>query len=353
MPTYKKTDIRDLLLRCEASLEMASSFLLAHFDAKEGWSDFATNSSGESTSWVTAHVLWQAGGLLPDDKRNSAIEILKSQRQENGAWGFSKKIPPDCDSTLHAVHALKKYGTADEDVSDAVKYILEHQSDNGGFRTYNNKDQLAFYRKNAAPDDFIGWTNEHICVSAAALETFSEYNKLVPKVVIEKLISFLLKRQEEEGYWYSYWWRSKYFATVRIVPNLFQINDMQAKYSSEQALKWIVNTVLNRSYWDNGFDKGIPCVLSSAGCIKSLLLIGQYKELIIDVINWLISQQSVDGSWISPPILQIPQPNIIYPEKVNTWKMGGKGVGSCSSDSKKIYTTAFVAGSIKQFLLSS
>lgn len=345
-----KTDIKPLIAECKSSLANATSFLLEKFNVKEGWSDFATNSSGESTSWVTAHVLWQAGDILPKEKRNQSLDALKSQRHDNGAWGFSGKVPTDCDSTIHAVHALKKYGAKDEEVSNAVNYIVSHQSAEGGFRTYNDSNLLASYRKGTSPNDFIGWTHEHVCVTAAALETFSAYPALVSNVVIGRMVTFLLKRQEKEGCWHSYWWRNKYFATARILHILATMNAEQAVYSSERALKWIVNSINDRSFWNNGFDKTTPCVLTTAGCLKSLLLLRQHAEIVFDVVKWLISQQKKDGSWLSPPSLQIPKPNIILPEKEGIWKMGGTGVGSCSQDGKRIYTTALVAGAINLFV---
>src|SRR5437660_1677556 len=114
MPTAKATLLkkaeRDWLLisqNCQKAIEAAAQYLVNTSRPNDaGWSDFPTNRSGESTSWVTGHVLSQAGPLLPPRLSESSLKALLNKRNENGGWGFSEFVPPDCDSTLHVLWAI-------------------------------------------------------------------------------------------------------------------------------------------------------------------------------------------------------------------------------------------------------
>ena len=343
---YRSAVYRD----CRASLQRGSAYLVAASDPGGGWSDFATNRSGSSTSWVAAHVLWQAGDILPSHTVALAVRSLTSQRQVSGGWGFSASVPPDCDSTIHALQALRATGRACVQPDKAVRFALLHQQECGGFATYLEDGRLGGYRNAGQNETYDGWTQAHVCVTSVAVETLRLFPRLVPEHVIPRALAFLLRSQEEEGFWRSYWWRSKYFATARIIRELDAQPLPGSREAVERALSWISDTADHDGYWSNGYDTRTPCMLSTAACVGVLGSKQWDAELLTKSLSWIVRQQKADGSWAGAPTLRIPPPAELDPDGASSWRVGGRGVGSCCSDEKRIYTTAAVIGAIQRCL---
>jgi squalene-hopene/tetraprenyl-beta-curcumene cyclase len=341
---------KDISVMCRSALARAVGYLVETScpDGK-GWSDFPTNRSGESTSWVTAHVLWQVGTLLPKSLSETSFRALLSQKQQYGAWGFSQFVPPDCDSTLHALRAMLTLEAKEVDVSESIEFVLSHQTEEGGFSTYKDGLSLVRYRGTGDETNYDGWTQPHVCVTAVALEVLSHFPELVPDHVLDNAINFLLEAQAPEGYWESYWWRSKYFATSRIIKQFNSINDKRVKAALTRARDWVLRTANARGYWDNGYDREIPCALSTAHCVDALVATGAELDSVIESVPWLLAQQNDDGSWMGVPLLRIPPSHIKKPDDFADWRIGGRGVGSCCADKKRIYTTSSVAGAMNTF----
>lgn len=345
-------DHEGLLLRqCSEAIKRGVGYLTKAANYTEGgWSDFHTNSSGESTSWVTAHVLWHAGSVLPLDIAQSSLMALLTQKQEGLAWGFSSSVPPDCDSTLHALHALRTLDAGPQDLSASVRFVLAHQTEDGGFSTYKDGLSLIKYRGEGKGISYDGWTQSHVCVTAVALETLPFYPELVSQQVLEQATDFLLKNQSPEGYWESYWWRSKYFATSRIIIELHKADKREVVAGVSSALTWLIDSFNRRGFWPDSYDQTVGCPLSTALCINTLSTVRVREDLIQKAVSWLLGRQSADGSWQGLPSLQIPPPNVHNPADFDGWRLGGRGVGSCCVDEKRTYTTATVVGALHRSL---
>lgn len=59
-------------------------------------------------------------------------------------------------------------------------------------------------------------------------------------------------------------------------------------------------------------------------------------------ISWLLSHQTLDGSWQTNRILQIPATNIEDPKEVKTWRNSSFGVNCLSDDFNRNFTTSTV-----------
>jgi squalene cyclase len=328
---------------CRRAIDRALNYLIDRSLPKGfGWSDFPTNRSGESTSWVTAHVLWQIGLLLPHRISGASLQTLLSQRQEPAAWGFSEAVPPDCDSTVHVLGAITTLGAQVEKISRSIEFVLSHQAASGGFSTYADGLSLVRYRGTGDESNYEGWTQPHVCVTAVALEVLSRFPRFVPQRVLDEAIDFLLDTQTSEGYWESYWWRSKYFSTARIIKYLTFLDDTRAKAARDRAIDWLIRTASVRGYWDNGYDAGLPCPLSTSKCVEALVATDADKQLVRDGVAWLLENQNDDGSWTGTPVLQIPPPHVTRPSEMIDWRRAGRGVGACCVDERRIYTTASI-----------
>lgn len=313
-----------------------------------GWSDFPTNRSGESTSWVTAHVLSQVGTLLPLSLSQPIFDALLTQRHEDGGWGFSESVPSDCDSTLHVLGAILTLDVSRVDVSRSIEFVLSHQTEEGGFSTYKNGFSLIRYRGDCDDAGYEGWTQPHVCVTAVALEVLSRFPRFVARGVLDRAIGFVLDSQTSEGYWESYWWRSKYFSTARLISYLTSVPNTRAKAARNRALDWILHKADISGYRDNGYDLGNPCPLSTSKGVEALLGADPDRREALDGVAWLLKNQNEDGSWTGAPVLQIPPPDVTRPSEIDNWRIAGRGVGACCVDERRIYTTAAVAAALSK-----
>lgn len=326
-----------------------SVFLCKNAEFEGGWSDFATHRSGLSTDWVSAYILLKASEILQKSIVEKAVHRLLLDKKTNGAWGFSSLTPGDCDSTIHALYFLRlRYGSIDMH-SDSIAYVLRHRID-GGFSTYSEADALCKYRGTDYRSDFAGWTMAHPCVSSVALELFTRFPGMVTDEIVSGLGVFFRERFVSEGYWPAYWWRSRYFVGSRIIVPLLNTHNSELRLMAKKALDYIIEQQSSSGFWDNGLDKGIPCPLSTAYNAKLLAEVAQHSEKVTAAMEWLTGQQLDDGSWEGIPILQIPPPSVQSPNHYTKWRIGDVGVGSCSADGNRNYTTASVIAAISCYL---
>ncbi|MDP2896994.1 MAG: prenyltransferase/squalene oxidase repeat-containing protein [bacterium] len=334
-----------IVLRTKLAIRKAVEFLCLTVGDNGAWSDFPTNSSGVSTSWVTAHVLWNAGRVLPEGIATRALRALISEKQASGGWGFSASTPPDADSTAHALAAIVTTGGNVSMHEDSAKFLLSHQKDDGGYATYLSKTQLARYRKRTSETDYTGWVQSHVCVTATVLEALTALGR-TDGADVGRAVRFLRQRQSPCGFWTSYWWHSRYFATSHILSALWKIDMEDCGSLVTSALRYICNTQNPNGYWPDHAQTGAPCVLSTAWCVRGMGRIAKYFSAVKKGASWLLSMQCDDGSWLSAPSLRIPPPHIRLPEHYGDWRVGRRGVGAIANDERHIYTTAAVVAAL-------
>lgn len=155
------------------SVNRGIQFLLCNLCEGTYWSDFETNSSGLSSTWVSAYVLNNLAGMLDTKLMTKIYEQIKKESHNNGCWGFSSTVPPDCDSTTHVLKSFflggfsKKYS---EQINTALPFVLSHQQPDGGFSTYNSNSILSAFRKGKKESSYSGWVQSHPCVTSEVVD---------------------------------------------------------------------------------------------------------------------------------------------------------------------------------------
>ena len=324
-----------------------ASFLCRNTEPMGGWADFSTHRSGPSTSWLSAYVLIQAKEILPSQVTLTAIARLLAEKKPNGSWGFSQITPGDCDSTLHVIYVLRLYGINIKDYITSLSYVFRHCFE-GGFRTYSEEDEINLYRGQSSVHGFKGWMTAHNCVSSVALDFFTRFSDEGAQGHSKQLTDYFYNRYSGKELWPAYWWRSNYFVASRVARSFLFSNDRRARLIANSVLETIASDWDHRGFWDNGIDKGLPCLVSTGLNTCTLMLETKYSDIIAATADWLVRNQWADGSWESKPILQIPPPDVEHPETYDGWRMEGVGVGSSSADKNRIYTTATVLGALSQ-----
>jgi len=332
----------EVIIRLQDSIDEGLNYLNAQFISNKGWSDFQTNSSGSSDSWISAFIAWQSGKMLTHEQKTNLRELLNSYIQEDKGIGYSLTSGTDCDSTTHFINACLELGVSIDLVSNQIKYILNHQKPDGGFSTYNkeNIDDLIKTRKYKS---YSGWLSSHNCVSAVVFETLARIN-FINNSAFSNLIDYIVDKQNNMGFWDSYWWHSRFFATSKIL-NVIRSQNLLNKpleIAYQKGLDFILSN-FNNGYWGNGYNN-TPCIIST--CMSASVFVNnadiKHSENVINkVVDWLISKQNKDGSWLSNPIFQIPPPDLENPSNFQ-WRFDKHGVGSCTNDQNNLYTTSLV-----------
>jgi len=308
-----------------------------------GWQDFLGNSSGYSTTWVTSAILSFSYGFLPE----FILENFKKQfrlfiHPDNGV-GYSLSTLSDCDSTVFFIKACLALNISPRFVVDQIQFILNHQCDNGGFRTYLSEDLLGNWKSNKYLR-FRGWTSDHTCVSSAVLDLFASHNYFQSNYFehISRLLSYLSMKQNEDGSLDSYWWYTKYYSTIYTLNALLKLNKKDSVLF-KNAKNFVLDT-FSKNFWTNGISNE-PCILSSALCLDFLINDDYYenKNMVDNGVSFLLrSMNQSDGSWTSNPILKIPDPDTL-PNVEQNYIFNGRGVGTCSNDPFNLYTTSLIA----------
>lgn len=328
-------------------IRIGIEYIVSGYEFGKGWRDFLGNSSGYSTHWVSSYIFWKIGDILPIKVIEDFKSIILTLPKKNGGVGYSQEIIPDCDSTSNYMHACHALNIEPILFQNSMNFILGHQKNDGGFSTYCNDHGLKKW-KETKYTSFKGWTASHNCVTAVVFDLIlNNYPSLIYTKRFKDTYTNIVNKQSVHGFWESYWWHSLYFATSYNLLSLSKINRSKSYY---KGIKWILNE-RKGCYWDNGYNKDVPCIFSTVLALEVLVEELPYRPDLLDLIYgsvmWLLEQQKQNGSWVSNPILRIPNPNDEILENYN-WNFLGHGVGSCSNDVNNYYISATVIALLKK-----
>lgn len=299
------------------SLDKAFTFIENQKQKDGSWRDFYSNFHGQSIDWVTAYVanrLIDSGVALRHLKKTAKF---LANRQINGGWGYNDIAPQDADSTANTLEFLSNY-TNDfkKEIDDGIQFLLAHQTESGGFKTYTERNLRASERF-SKESNLEGWCNECVDVTlnaTRALNQFEDYKLSTENA--KKYLDNLVKRD----YIHSYWWESDIPVKIEIM-----------------------------KYYDDNYNKILKIYKNQNNItpyLKSLLinkLDYREKELKNNIISQLIYSQKPDGSWESGAILRFPHPSNKEPWSNSLmWRDSGK-------DQNRIFTTATIIAELSKF----
>jgi squalene cyclase len=332
--------MRDIALR--TSIQRAQAFLLERRAPDGLWRDFLT-LAGTSDEWVSAfvaHALAESdvaqGDLLPSSKA-----LLYRQRW-NGGWSYNRRVPPDCDSTAWALIAS---GMAPiwkpSSMAHAVAYVKQHQIlPDGGFATYAAEDGIDRYIGAAEQNIVQGWLTTHTCVTGVALQALLLHGEPRSSDTVRSAIAYLLREQDPNGTWRSYWWTGFGYATYHALKAI-----SMARRLGDQVVSGARGFFLRHQRQDGGWSDvlhGDSRVFETAFTLLALLLIPS-REILKRAdasVSWLRANQSEDGGWESAPMLRIPAPMVTSAESVTVWRINEPGTGVMLDDGARLFTSA-------------
>ena len=316
-------------------LNIAKDFIIKHQNDNGSWIDYDTNA-GLSNVWSTAFILNNISNLDFNKKHiKKSISFLKDNKQEN-LWGYNTSMICDSDSTSFALTSLAKNKV---NISEELDLYLSQQQFKGGYSTYTNKQKL-IECLNFECSNVEGWMQEHICVSAVSYYLMETLN--LKSNSKDNLYNFLLKSQNQNGLWDSYWWTSPIYATSFIIQAYF-INNSKGNESINKAIIGLLSLQQNDgSYIDSNNAKSpfYTALVIIAFCSNKTIY-SKYQNEIKLALKWLLSQQTTDGSFLSTYSLQIPEANILNPKSVTNWsKEENHTTNIICNDFMRLFTTS-------------
>lgn len=317
------------------------AYLEKNIDKEGLWTDFMT-TAGTSRYWVTYYTAYQ----LADAKIELPIlkELSKKISNSQLTGSYNETIPEDGDTLNFMVGFMKAYENKSNSL--ATKKWLEHIEKDGGWVTYRDEASLRKRLSLKSETSLGGWISSKTCVTAAACKILSLSNEYKKEIKDTEL--YLLNTQTNEGYWESYWWTSPIYATSWAVQAL----SGQLKYREHcaQACDWLLKKQLETGAWINPF-AAEQSPFYTAMAIKALLVNDskKYVNQLKKAVNWLIGQQTSDGSWKTSRILAIPATDVVDTSKIIRWRKSSFGVNTVVDDHNRIFTTSTVLNALHHY----
>lgn len=291
------------------AIEEATTFIFNNQNDDGMWYNFLTRHHGESADWVSSYVGLNLlkSGIDQDLLTKTAKSVLERQR-ENGGFSYNHKIVPDADSTAFAIRFLSHFGYQKE-LDDARAFLAKHQHE-GGFRTYQEQ-AIRNYARIPLEMSVAGWCTPTPDVTASVLLTGMQDKSAE---------QFLLKSQQEDGQWHSYWWTSDVYATSHSLEALSRLGYKDEVTKGQEWLAQEANV------------PDIPFYLALS--IQSLLENEEAYEIVKTRAEKLLLSQRNDGSWNTMPTLQFPLPSNTNPHtSPGRWRPDAR-------DQNRIFTTS-------------
>ena len=335
------------------SVERAREYMIKSLNSDGLWHDFLT-LAGESVFWVSGYVGYSLIMFEKVSERKKLLERVAanilSQQNSDGGWSYGYGVPSDADSTSWCLIFLSKFeGLNPEKLQKALDFLLKHQSPfDGGFRTYADPRAIGRYMRIDENISFEGWASSQMCVTAVAAQVLMETRS---SRGVDEALSCIRKSQNSEGYWNSYWWTGKLYATAHCIKALSKRGEQDDINPISKGQKWIAQTQLLDGSWADSSGQESGWAFSTALALNGL---GQTSQVIFDSqakngVKWLIEHQLPDGSWTPNHILRIPYPWTKDPWNQQSWNVDGKVINALVKDHQRLFTTATVFTALNQY----
>jgi hypothetical protein len=342
----------------------ATDFLLAAQDAQGAWKDFLL-PAGNSNVWVTGYVGEALTSLPAAEARKAALDgwrFLEGVKSSAGGWSYNPTVPCDADSTLWGLRLAEKVGCENSERALAAREFFEsHVREAGGVATYASASPVRNFIGLPPLVTFRGWTQSHVCVTAAAAHLGTHRGRLQ---------QYLLDRQSDDGRWAAYWWFDDEYATAEAVSAL--AGTEQTTADSHPRLASAVARGVDWARQRSGALSSATGNAPAFALAQSLRVLarsrrpGEVRDALEGGLRRLAEWQKPDGSWPSSARLRVPQPEAIVPAADGSWTLWTRmppGVPTPESilkntfnifslDHYGVFTTATVLRALWEILLS-
>jgi len=333
---------------CQAAIDAAAGFLMAHRTRGALWLEFPRILEG-TDEWASAYIGLVLASAPGGKYRAAAHETWNRLCEHRGAddgWGYNGGLPQDADSTLWALRLARALNEQHADRARSATRVLErHVLSTGGVATYELVAEPGL-RGVMGSADLGGMYVAHVCVSAAvaALDGFGE-----------RMLPFLVGRQEDDGRWRGYWWSDDEYTTALAVGALAGREDPACTAAARRAREWAANR-FDRSgaVWSRTL--GASSAFATGLCAEVLLLTADGARggtdhetnsgaTLSNALAWLLDAQLDDGSWAASALMRMPSTDAVDGDE-------RPASTTVSVDDRALFTTATVVRTLTRAIAS-
>jgi len=314
----------------------------SNFEIEEG--DTIRLQPCVSPVWDTciAMVALEEAGVAPDHPSlvKSAEWILskqvlgpgdwqvKNKDAEPGGWAFEFRNDyyPDVDDTAFVLMALQRVKFPDPQrmegaIRRGLQWLLSMQNRDGGWGAFDRDNDRKFLCNIPFADHNAMIDPSTADVTARVVECLGRFGWPAEHPAIQRAVRFLLKDQDRDGSWFGRWGVNYVYGTSGVLRALETVS-MTAQDYCQRAVSWL-RTVQKpdgsfgeslRSY-DELHTKGQgPSTPSQTawGLIGLLAGTNTSDPAITKAVNYLLTQQSGDGSWKEDDFTGTGFPGVFY-----------------------------------------
>ena len=319
-------------------------FVLAKQGGDGLWRDFLT-PAGEASEWPTGFIataLHRAGteaGVL-----QRAADTLVASQHDDGGWGYNESVPSDADSTACVLLFLALMGHRGSTCPRAASFLARHQrSENGGIATYSEPGPIRRFMGVGRWMRFDGWCRPHTEVTAMAGRALAALAPNNGNPAAESAWRYVRSQQCPDGSWSSYWWTSPHYTTLQAAELAALLADQDAV---GRAADWALRGQADDGAWSA--PGAATSAFATALSLSLLLNARASSDAAERGILRLAALQDEDGGWPSHPIMRIPLPGDVEPDKQRRWRLGGRGI--VVRDQHRTFTSAACVAALAQAL---
>ncbi len=297
-----------------------------------------------SPVWDTciAMVALEEAGVAPDHPSlvKSAEWILskqvlgpgdwqvKNKDAEPGGWAFEFRNDyyPDVDDTAFVLMALQRVKFPDPKrmegaIRRGLQWLLSMQNRDGGWGAFDRDNDRKFLCNIPFADHNAMIDPSTADVTARVVECLGRFGWTAEDPTIQRAVKFLLKDQDRDGSWFGRWGVNFVYGTSGVLRAMETVS-MTSKDFCQRAVGWL-RTVQKadgsfgeslRSYDEIATKGQGPSTPSQTawGLIGMLAGAETADPAITKAVNYLVTEQSNDGSWREDDFTGTGFPGVFY-----------------------------------------
>jgi hypothetical protein len=213
------------------------------------------------------------GDLLSSGERQKILTRMDAEERQ-GVWGYMAYAPVDADDTAFVIRTYRLLGR--QAAADSLLRFYDKEAK--AFTTFDGQGTAAMVYEPSVAGNF----GLHPEVNANIFTLLAETT--LSSLINEELI---IRAQTSQGWWRSYFYPGRYYATYMSLALLGQTGRGEA--ARRKGIAFLQTSQNSDGSWGGVYDTSLA--------LNALAACGVFDDAFRRGIAWLAGQQKPDGSW--------------------------------------------------------